>query len=141
VTSPAPGPVPGGPALAEPIVRVRPRWVLLLVVANLAVWMGFFTPIQVLLPQQIELIDPAHKETMLAWVTGLGALAAVVANPLAGALSDRTSGQFGRRHPWTLGGGLLGAAALALLATAHTIVAVALGGSPPRCASTPCSPR
>src|SRR5690242_14591322 len=62
--------------------------------------MGFFTPIQQLLPEQIQAIDPAHKETMLGWVTGLGALAAVVINPLAGALSDRTRLRFGR-----LGGG------------------------------------
>jgi MFS family permease len=114
-------------ALAEPVARVRPRWVGLLVVANLAVWMGFFTPIQVLLPQQIEAIDPARKETLLGWVTGIGALAAVVANPLAGALSDRTAGRFGRRHPWTLGGGVLGAAALVLLSRQHTIVGVAVG--------------
>src|SRR4029079_982933 len=39
-------------ALAEPTVPVRPRWIALLAVANLAVWMGFFTPIQVLLPEQ-----------------------------------------------------------------------------------------
>jgi MFS family permease len=114
------------PALASPLTRVRPGWVALLVLANLAVWMGFFTPIQVLLPDQIQAISPAHKEAMLSWVTGIGALAAVVANPLAGALSDRTSGRFGRRHPWTLGGGLLGAAALVLLSTQHTIVGVAL---------------
>src|SRR5689334_12489827 len=96
--------------------------------------MGFFAPIQQLLPEQIAAIDPAHKEAMLAWVTGIGALAAVVVNPLAGALSDRTTGRrgrwsgrlAGRRHPWTLGGGLAGAAALMLLATQHTIVGVAV---------------
>jgi MFS family permease len=114
-------------ALAEPVVPVRARWVALLVMANLAVAMGFFTPIQVLLPQQIQSIDPAHKEALFGWVTGLGALAAVVANPLAGALSDRTAGRLGRRHPWTLLGGLLGAVALVALAGQHTIAGVALG--------------
>ena len=78
--------------------------------------MAFFTPIQVLLPQQVERIAPADKEAMLAVVTGLGALAAVLANPLAGALSDRTclrlaGREFGRRHVWTAGGALLGAVA------------------------------
>ena len=43
-------------ALAEPVVRVRARWVGLLVLANLAVFMGFFTPIQQLLPEQIQAI-------------------------------------------------------------------------------------
>jgi MFS family permease len=123
VTTPATVPA----ALAQPRTPVRVRWVGLLVVANLAVWMGFFTPIQVLLPNQIEAIDPGRKALMLGVVTGLGALAAVIANPLAGALSDRTSGRFGRRHPWTLGGGVLGALALVFLSTQHTVAGVALG--------------
>jgi MFS family permease len=119
-------------ALTEPAVPVRGRWVALLVLANLGVFMAFFTPIQVLLPQQVEAIDPAHKEAMLGLVTALGALAAVVVNPLAGALSDRTSLRlggraFGRRHAWTLGGALLGAVALGVLARQHTILGVALG--------------
>jgi MFS family permease len=113
-------------ALAEPTVPVRARWVSLLAVCNLAVWMGFFTPIQVLLPEQLQIISPDHKEAMLGWVTGLGALAAVISNPLAGALSDRTSGRFGRRHPWTLGGGLIGALGLVLLADQQTVAGVAL---------------
>jgi MFS family permease len=115
------------PALAEPIVPVRARWVALLALANLGVFMAFFTPIQVLLPEQIKAIDPVHKETMLGWVTGLGAFAAVVVNPLAGALSDRTAWRYGRRHVWTLGGALFGGVALVVLAQQHTILGVAVG--------------
>jgi MFS family permease len=135
VTTELPAAPPRAPlpaALAEPAASVRTGWTALLALANLAVFMGFFTPIQQLLPEQVQAIDPARKETMLAWVTGLGALAAVVANPVAGALSDRTSparwlpGRLrGRRHAWTLGGGLLGAAALVALAGQHTIAGVA----------------
>jgi MFS family permease len=113
--------------LAEPVVPVRARWVALLALANLGVFMAFFTPIQVLLPGQIKAIDPAHKETMLGWVTGLGAFAAVVVNPLAGALSDRTAWRYGRRHVWTLGGAVLGGVALVALAQQHTILGVAVG--------------
>lgn len=118
-------------ALAEPTVRVRRRWVALLVLANLGLWMGFFTPIQVLLPAQVGEIAPGEKEAMLGWVTGIGALAAVIANPLAGALSDRSGIRLfgralGRRHPWTLGGAVLGALGLVLLSAQHTIAGVAL---------------
>jgi MFS family permease len=136
LTTVDPARLPGVPAaLAEPTARARRGWVALLVLANLGVWMAFFTPIQVLLPQQIEAIDPTRKEAMLGWVTGLGALAAVIANPLAGALSDRTSlrlgrraggRRLGRRHVWTLGGAVLGAAGLLLLSRQHTIAGVAL---------------
>ncbi len=113
-------------ATVEPTARVTARWIFLLSLANLAVWMGFFTPIQVLLPNQLEAIAPENKEAMLGLVTGLGALAAVIFNPFAGALSDRTAGRFGRRHPWTLGGGLIGAAGLVLLSTQQTVLGVAL---------------
>jgi MFS family permease len=127
---PTPASLPA--ALAEPTTDVRRGWIGLLFAANLGLWMAFFTPIQVLLPVQLELIDPAHKEADLMWVTGLGALAAVLASPLAGALSDRTSLRLagralGRRHIWTVAGALLGAASLALLARQHTVLGVALG--------------
>jgi MFS family permease len=114
-------------ALAEPTTPVRAPWVTLLVQATLSVWMGFFTPIQKLLPEQIQAIDPAHKETMLGWVTALGAAAAVVFNPIAGALSDRTTVRFGRRHVWTVGGAVASAVAFVVLAQQHTIVGVAIG--------------
>src|SRR4051812_9566174 len=92
-------------ALGEPVCPGSRSWVALLVAANLGLWMAYFTPIQVLLPQQIEGIDPANKEALLGWVTGIGAAAAVIANPLAGALSDRTGPRLlgrtlGRRHAW-----------------------------------------
>ncbi|MEV0326166.1 MFS transporter [Micromonospora echinospora] len=127
---PTPGSLPA--ALAEPTRPVRRGWIALLVAANLGVWMAFFTPIQVLLPQQVERIAPDGKETMLAVVTGVGALAAVLANPLAGALSDRTVARLGRRrlgrrHLWTAGGALLGALALVLLARQQTILGVTMG--------------
>ncbi|MGK5519381.1 MFS transporter [Micromonospora sp. URMC 107] len=132
MTTADPSPASPPAALAEPTVPVRRGWIALVFAANLGVWMAFFTPIQVLLPQQLGRIAPADKEAALAVVTGLGALAAVLANPLAGALSDRTclrlaGREFGRRHVWTAGGALLGAAALVLLARQRTVAGVALG--------------
>jgi MFS family permease len=132
VTRSAPHPAPPVLALAEPVAPVSGRWVGLLVLANLGVWMAFFTPIQVLLPEQLARIDAAHKETMLGLVTGVGALVAVIVNPLAGALSDRTTVRlggraYGRRHLWTLGGALVGALGLVLLSGQHTVLGVAAG--------------
>ncbi|MEV4810800.1 MFS transporter [Micromonospora avicenniae] len=132
MTTVDPSPVALPAALAEPTAPVRRGWIALIFAANLGVWMAFFTPIQVLLPQQIERISPDGKEEMLAVVTGLGALAAVIVNPLAGALSDRTclrlgGREFGRRHVWTAGGAVLGAVALVLLAQQRTVLGVTLG--------------
>ena len=89
---------------SEPQVRVGGGWISALVLANLGLFMAFLTPIQVLLAEQIDELSPSGKEVALGWATGVGALVAVVANPLAGALSDRTGGRFGRRRPWILGG-------------------------------------
>jgi MFS family permease len=88
--------------------------------------MAFFTPIQVLLPLQLAGIDEDGKVAAFGLVTGFGALVAVVANPLAGALSDRTTSRFGRRHPWTLGGVVVGAAALCLLGLQTSVIGVLL---------------
>jgi MFS family permease len=119
-------------ALAEPVVPVRRSWIGLLFAANLGLWMAFFTPVQILLPAQITDLGVSGKETALGWVTGLGALVAIVVNPLAGALSDRSRPRlgrrrYGRRHVWTLTGAVISLAALLGLASAESLTAVALG--------------
>ncbi|MGH8877676.1 MAG: MFS transporter, partial [Stackebrandtia sp.] len=85
----------------EPQRRVSAPWTGGLFASVLGIYIAFFTPIQILLPMQLDAIAGQDKVAALAWVTGLGALVSVVANPLAGALSDRTTSRFGRRHPWT----------------------------------------
>jgi MFS family permease len=102
-------------ALAEPVTPVRKRFIALFTLANLGLFTGMFGAASLLLPRQIELVSPTGKEAGLALASGLGALAALLANPLVGALSDRTTSRFGRRHLWILGGVLIGALALTLL--------------------------
>lgn len=89
----------------EPRSRVGVGWIGGLVLANLGLYMAFLTPIQVLLAEQIDDLTPSGKEVALGWATGVGALVAVVANPLAGALSDRTVGRFGHAAPVDRGRG------------------------------------
>ncbi|MDX3191185.1 MFS transporter [Streptomyces sp. MN03-5084-2B] len=114
-------------ALAEPTVRVRPGWMSLLFFANIALWLGVYAPIQVLLPKQAELLDQVNKETVLGLVMGFGAAVALVANPAIGLLSDRTCSRFGRRHPWTVGGALVAAVGLVVLAFAPTVAVMIVG--------------
>ncbi|GAB1645772.1 MFS transporter [Krasilnikovia sp. MM14-A1259] len=123
----------GAPAaFAEPVAPVRRSWIGLLFAANLGLWMAFFTPVQILLPEQITALGVTGKEAALGWVTGVGALVAIVVNPLAGALSDRTrlrlgGRAYGRRHVWTLGGTAVSAVSLVLLAQQDTVAGVAAG--------------
>ncbi|MBC2906360.1 MFS transporter [Streptomyces cupreus] len=108
-------------ALAEPTDRVGRGWTTALSLANWAIWVGWYGPLQILLPEQAEDFAPGtgmSKETLLAWVTGVGAAVSLVANPLFGALSDRTTAPWGRRRPWIVAGAVGGALSLSLLAGA-----------------------
>ena len=112
---------------AEPVNRVGAGWIGLLSLANLGLWMGYFGPLQVLLPNQIEDVAGSGKTTALGIVTGIGALVAVLVGPIAGALSDATTARSGRRRTWIAGGALLGCAGLALLSGQHTLIGLTLG--------------
>nr|WP_283251874.1 MFS transporter [Aeromicrobium duanguangcaii] len=94
---------------------------------NLGTYVAFFGPLAVLLPQQTEVIVGDNKETALAVVTGIGAVISMVANPLFGALSDRTQGRFGRRVPWVTAGSVVGAVGLTILAGATAFWQVVVG--------------
>lgn len=94
---------------------------------SVGIWSGFFGPIQVLLAEQAEVLSPANKETTLALVTGLGAAVSTVLNPLWGAFSDRTVLRIGRRLPWVLGGLVAAVAAMVILASARSVLAMVLG--------------
>ena len=114
-------------ASVEPAIPVRAGWIGLLSLANLGLWMGYFGPLQVLLPNQIQEVAGADKTTALGIVTGVGALVAVLVGPIAGALSDATTARSGRRHTWTAAGALLSCAGLILLSGQRTLIGLTLG--------------
>ncbi|MCT9091791.1 MFS transporter [Streptomyces sp. ASQP_92] len=103
------------------------RWVGALSLANLGVWVGWFGPLQLLLARQAEHFTPGHKTSTLAFVTGVGAAVSMVANPVFGALSDRTTARVGRRIPWVVAGGAGGVAGLLALAWAPNVAAMTAG--------------
>lgn len=104
------------PALAEPTTRVHSSYFAVLALTNFAVMLAFLTFIQNLLPRMSADVAGAEgKEVALGIVLGVGVLGSVVGNPLAGALSDRTTLGWGRRRPWLLGGAVVGLVALCLL--------------------------
>lgn len=108
-------------ALAEPTQKVTARWVAGLVLVNVGINAAFFGPINVFIGQQAISIDAPSKEAILSLVTACGAAVSLVANPLFGALSDRTTSRFGRRSPWILAGAVLAAAALLAMSGAPTV--------------------
>ncbi|RPE44048.1 MFS transporter [Streptomyces sp. Ag109_O5-1] len=117
-------------ALAEPVEKVGRGWTSALSLANGAIWVGWYGPLQILLASQAKDFAPGSgmsKETMLAWVTGVGAVVSLAANPVFGALSDRTTSRWGRRTPWIVAGTAGGALSLLLLAGAGGMWTMMLG--------------
>jgi MFS family permease len=95
-------------------------------VTNVGIFMLWGAIPGVLLPLQIKGIDPSHKVENAAIVLTIGAFVAMLAQPIAGVVSDRTRGRFGRRAPWMLGGVLVGGLALVGIASSNTIVQIAI---------------
>jgi MFS family permease len=108
--------------------RVGTRWIALFALAWTGIWLAQLTPFQLTLPQQVvDLLGTDDTQwrtsvTTFGVVSGISAICALIAFPLTGSLSDRTTGRFGRRRPWILGGVVVFAVALAVLGTRHGLV-------------------
>lgn len=102
---------------ARPKEPVRANFIAAYTLAQIGAFVSFQPLLQVLLPLKAEAIDHAGKAVVLSQVAFYGAIAASIANLLAGAISDRTTSRFGRRRPWMVVGAL--GASLAYLAIMH----------------------
>jgi MFS family permease len=100
---PIPRSAHGGP-LNEADGRVGRAWTLRFAGVWLGLWAAQLAPVQLLLPLQLEDVDPAHKVRDFGLVNGLAGLAALIALPVFGALCDRTRSPFGRRRVWVAAG-------------------------------------
>ncbi|XAS74184.1 MFS transporter [Micrococcaceae bacterium Sec5.1] len=82
---------------------------------------------QVLVPAQLQAIDPTAKVANLALVALVSSVAGTIALPLGGALSDRTHGRFGRRGPWLFVSSVLCALVCVVLAQATSVPTMVIG--------------
>jgi len=114
---------------AAPPSPVPSRWIAALALAQLGLWLGLYAPLKTLLPllaDQLSGSGMGGKEGLLAAATLAGSLVALVANPIAGALSDHSRSRWGPRRPWILGGVLVAAFSILLLPQASTGLALLL---------------
>ncbi|MEU9094184.1 MFS transporter, partial [Streptomyces sp. NPDC048428] len=93
---------------------------------NVGVYLVWGAVPGVLLGLQLQGIDAAHKEQNLAIVITVGSVVATFAQPLWGMLSDRTRSEFGRRSPFLVGCAVLGAVSLVGMATAGSVLTLAV---------------
>lgn len=113
-------------ALQVPTRAVSPVFQLLLFLANTAVWLSILPISQILLPLQVAALDASTRFSHLSIVTAVGVLAAIITNPIVGALSDRTTLSLGRRRSWCIVGTGLSVVTLALMANATSFLALVL---------------
>ncbi len=104
--------------------KVNSRWFILFTIAWLVIWTVQLTPLQLLLPLQLD-----TSASQGSWVQGVvysglvlgvGGLAGVIAGPLAGALSDRSQSSRPRRRPYALLGTWITAICLVLTGLSKT---------------------
>ena len=88
-------------ALGEPTRRVGAGWIAAFATVWFGIWMAQLTPVQLLLPAQIDaqLHPEDWVDSVVAFgaISGIAAVATIIAYPLTGALSDRTTSRFGAR--------------------------------------------
>ncbi|MEV5846144.1 MFS transporter [Streptomyces sp. NPDC051985] len=128
-------------AIAEPVVpgsapevnmqltgqRIDGWFIARYIAALIGVWTALVTPASVTLSIRVGQLDPDGKASSLAFVASVGAAGALIANPLFGALSDRSVSRFGQRRPYIIGGVVLGSLAVIGIGFAPSIPTLALG--------------
>lgn len=97
-----------------------------LAAVNFGVYLALLTPVMVSMAFKVQHLDPTNTEGSLGLVMGVGAAFALIANPLVGRLSDRTTSRWGMRRPWILGGSIVGLGGFALIGAASSVWMVLL---------------
>lgn len=94
--------------------------------ANFAIFVIWGAVPGILLQAQIIAMFPDEKTQVanIAIVSTIGALGAMIAQPAAGQLSDRTRSRFGRRAPWIIAGAIVGGIALIALGFMNNLVGI-----------------
>jgi MFS family permease len=107
--------------------RVGRGFIALYALAYMSTSLLFVAPLLVTLPLKVNsLVGIEQAPGSLALVAGVGALLAMVGNPLFGKMSDRTASRWGMRRPWMvagLAGGCLGIVVVALAPSVPVVLA------------------
>src|SRR3954465_538083 len=90
--------------------------------AQLALFIALLGPVTVSMAIKVtDVVGEARAPQAQGVILGVGAIAALLGNPLFGRLSDRTTSAWGRRRPWMVGGSIVLAAALFAIAIASNV--------------------
>src|SRR3954464_10103063 len=118
LTRPAPSAVVETPEIPP----AKPKLIASLAFAQLALFVAVLGPITVSMAIKVTSVVGADRApTTQGIILGIGAIAALLGNPIFGRLSDRTTGRWGRRRPWIVAGSVGLAGCLFVIATASNV--------------------
>ncbi|GAA1650340.1 MFS transporter [Actinoplanes couchii] len=114
-----------------PPPRIPRTFLVTYALASFGLWMAMLPPMIVSLPLKISAVDPDAQSqgSSLSIVLGVGAVFGILANPIVGRISDRTTWRAGMRRPWLLIGALLSAAGAVIIAVSDSLAGVTAGWS------------
>ncbi len=119
--------VPAHPYTTPVSTRPLSRWYIpALGLAQFGIFIAILSPVIVSMQLKAQELNPDNPAALIGSVLPIGALGAIIGNPVFGALSDRTRTRWGRRKPWLVGGILGLTVGLALVAMSTDVVTLTL---------------
>ncbi|NTI24400.1 MFS transporter [Rhizobium rhizogenes] len=110
----------------EPVAPVTNVFLAKYAIAYCGLFVALLTPVAMTLAIRIGALDATGKGASLGSILGLGALFALIANPLFGQISDRTQSPLGRRKPWIVAGVIIGSLAQVAIAYVSSLVVIGI---------------
>jgi MFS family permease len=108
----------------EQVQKTSKLFIAYFILVYFGLSMALLTPPMMTIALRVAQIAPENKEYTLSVLLGIGAVFAIIGNPLAGYFSDRTVSKFGKRKIWMVGGGLLGFIGLWMIAAGSVPVMI-----------------
>lgn len=124
MTVPLPSSVPAPTVLERP--PVSKGRIAGFLGAYIGVFLIILVPSVSTLAIKIGEIAPESREATLGVIAGIGAFVAMLANPLFGSLSDRTTLRMGMRRPWILGGSIAATASVIVIAVTPSVFVIGI---------------
>jgi MFS family permease len=113
--------------IPPPTESAKPKLVIAFAFAQLALFIALLGPVTVSIAIKVtQLVGADRAPTAGGIILGVGAIAALLGNPIFGRLSDRTTSRFGRRRPWMVGGSIVLALCLFVIAIAPNVLTMVI---------------
>lgn len=122
--------IDSSPNNTAPVLRGRPQhaaFVPTLIAAYFTVALAVLSAGVVSIPLRLSALNPAHKTQMLSLTVAIGGLVLILVTAPLGRLSDVSTSRAGMRRPFIVGGALVGAFGMFVLAYAPNLASIIAG--------------